>query len=334
MDNSKKFLDEVFFPYLRENNITTVIHCGDLVDRRKFINYYTASRLRTDFLKPLKDMNIDCHFIVGNHDCHYKSTNLINSMSELIDGKFDNIKIYTGPEEIELGGCKLAMIPWINDENRIDTMELIKTTQAQIAIGHLELAGFEMHRGSMVSQGDDVATFDKFDIVLTGHYHHRSTNGSIFYLGSHAEFTWSDYDDDRGFHVFDLATRQLQFIKNPFTLFTKTWYNDSDITLTSIVQMDYSIFKNKIVKVIVTEKNNPHWFDIFANKIEAAGAIDLQIVEDHLNLNLEDDEDIVDEAESTMDIFKKYIRGNELGVDNILLEEVISSLYAEAMTLQ
>ena len=29
-----KFYDEVFFPYLKEHNIKTLIHLGDVVDRR------------------------------------------------------------------------------------------------------------------------------------------------------------------------------------------------------------------------------------------------------------------------------------------------------------
>lgn len=332
LDNNKRFLDKVFLPYLEENGITTIVHLGDMVDRRKYVNYNTANRLRLDFLEPLR--KYDCHFIVGNHDCHFRSSNRINSMSELIEGKYDNIKVYADPTEVEFDGIKVLMIPWINNENRKATFDLIGSTKAQIAMGHLELMGFEMYRGSIMAHGDDPKLFSKFDIVLSGHYHHKSDNGRVFYLGSHAEFTWSDFEDDKGFHVFDTDTRELTFIKNPFGMFTKVWYNDADTTLTSIVQGDYSIYLNKIVKVIVTEKTNPHWFDIFTGKIEAAGAIDVNIVDDHLNLNLEDDNDIVNEAESTLDIFKKFISGNDLGVDKAPLEGLINSLYAEAMTIQ
>ena len=33
-----KFYEEVFFPYLEKHNIKTLIHLGDVVDRRKYIN--------------------------------------------------------------------------------------------------------------------------------------------------------------------------------------------------------------------------------------------------------------------------------------------------------
>ena len=34
-----KFWEGTFFPYLKENNIKQIIHLGDVVDRRKYINY-------------------------------------------------------------------------------------------------------------------------------------------------------------------------------------------------------------------------------------------------------------------------------------------------------
>jgi hypothetical protein len=54
-----------------------------------------------------------------------------------------------------------------------------------------------------------------------------------------------------------------------------------------------------------------------------------------LNLALEDDKDIVDEAESTLDIFKKYIDGFEIkNIDKKKLENKIVELYNEALTLE
>jgi hypothetical protein len=201
-------------------------------------------------------------------------------------------------------------------------------------MGHLELAGFEMYRGSIVSHGDDRSLFDRFDMVLSGHYHHRSSDGSIYYLGSHAEFTWSDYDDRKGFHILDTETRDLTFIENPYIMFAKVWYNDTSEG-TKNAGVDIDSLKGLNVKVIVTNKTDPYSFDKFIEQIEKVGVLEMQIVEDHLNLGVADDEEIVNEAESTINIFKKYIdQVNSANLDKIKLEKTIVELYNEALAIE
>ena len=336
MDNSKRFLDQIFFPYLDNNNVYTICHLGDLVDRRKYINFNTALRLRQDFLEPIFQRDIELHLIAGNHDTYFKNTNRVNALRELVDRKYaDQFIIYDQvPEEVKFDNLNVLMLPWICDENRQVCMDKIRTTSAQVIMGHLELAGFEMHKGSMVSHGDDRSSFDRFDLVLSGHYHHRSSDGSIHYLGSHAEFTWSDYNDPKGFHILDTETRNLTFIENPYKMFKKVWYNDADATFLN-TEIDYSQYKNCMLKVIIQEKTNLFWFDKFIENIESENPLDIQIVEDHLNLNLEEDSDIVNEAESTIDIFKKYISGfDEKTVNKEKLEKKIVELYNEALAIE
>ena len=53
-----KFYDNVFFPYLDEHNIKTCIHLGDVVDRRKYINFKTANDLRENFVERLWEMGV------------------------------------------------------------------------------------------------------------------------------------------------------------------------------------------------------------------------------------------------------------------------------------
>ena len=331
LDNSKKFLDGVFFPYLDEHDIKTVVHLGDLVDRRKYVNINTARRLRRDFLTPLNERNLDVHLIAGNHDTYFKNTNDINALRELVVGKYIFQVYDTNATEVTFDGVPILFIPWICDENREQVLNAIQSTNAQIAMGHLEIQGFEMYKGSLVSHGDDRSIFSKFDICMSGHYHHRSTDGHIFYLGSHAEFTWSDYDDPKGFHIFDTQTRELTFIENPYKMFKKVWYNDADDAFLQ-KKIDYSEYRGCMIKVIVTNKTNHYWFDKFIENLEGENPLDIQIVEDHLHLDLEDDQDIVNEAESTLDIFKKYIENYEMkNIDKDKLTKKIFELYNEAI---
>lgn len=330
MDSTKRFLDDVFFPRLNADGIDHVIHLGDIVDRRKYINFNTAKRLREDFLKPLQDAGITMDVIAGNHDVYYKNTNEVNALQELIDGKFQNICVFTEAFTTwQKDDTQILYVPWINEENRDRSLEKIKQSNASIVLGHLELSGFQMYRGSTESHGDSPDMFGRFDLVCSGHYHHKSSSGNIHYLGSHSQFTWSDYGDDRGFHILDTETKQLEFVANPYAMFAKVWYDDS-----KDIAVDFESLKNKFVKVIVSNKDDLYNFDRFIDKIEKAGVINLQVVEDHLNLNLEGDEDIVNEAESTVDIFKKYIDQIDVNINKKKLESTIVNLYNEALTVQ
>lgn len=333
-DYFNKFLECNFFPYLDEHEIKTVVHLGDLVDRRKYINFVTANRLKTDFLDRLRDRDIDCHIIAGNHDVYYKNTNKINALDELVVGKYKNVSVYTSPQTVNFDGTDILLLPWICEENHEESIDAIRTTKATVLMGHLELNGFEMFKGSISDHGLDHRIFDSFDVVCSGHFHHKSDTGSIHYLGAFAEYTWSDYDDPRGFHVFDTYTRELTFIRNPYRMFEKVWYDDVGKTAAQIIEGSQLDVSSKMVKVIVKNKTNPYFFDLFIDKLEKAGPVDVQVVEDHLHLDVVDDEEIVDEAEDTLTVCKKYISGMNLSVDQKKLDRVITSLYSEALQVE
>lgn len=335
----KKFLDEVFFPKLKEENITTVIHAGDLVDRRKYINFVTAKRLREDFLDPLKRLNINLHIIAGNHDTFYKNTNDVNALEELIGDRERYNKVfiyYNQPFNLQLSSDDLGLflMPWITDSNREITMNMVKETKAPIAIGHLELNGFEMYKGNINTHGDDPKLFDKFDLVLSGHFHTRSSSGNIHYLGTPVQYTWSDYNDPKGFHILDTETRELTFIENPNILFHRFMYDDLNKEMDEVIVFDADFYKNSYVKVIIKNKTNPYWFDLVIDKLEKAGVVDLQVVEDHHHLDLEQDDDIISEAEDTATILRKYIQGMNIQTDKNRIEVLLQNLYNEAVSLE
>lgn len=326
-------LNDFFFPILRERGIKKIVHLGDVVDRRKFVNFMTAHRLRKDFLEPI-DAEFEMDIIAGNHDTYYKNTNNLNALDELIEGKYKNIKIFTKPETVIIDDTPILYVPWICDENREETLNAIKTTPGQIVFGHLELTGFEMYKGHLNDHGMDHNFFDRFDVVCSGHYHHKSSSGGINYLGAFCEHIWSDFDDPRGFHIFDTDTRTLEFVQNPFTIFKKIWYDDMNKNIDEVLLHNIET-KNCIVKVIVKNKTNPYWFDLFIDAIENTTPIELQVVEDHLHLDIEDDSDIINEAEDTISIFKNYVEQMNLdGGKKERLNKTIMELYQEAMQIQ
>ena len=141
-----KFYENVFFPTLKERGITTCIHMGDVVDRRKYISYRIANDFRSRFVERFKELGIDLHIIIGNHDTYYKNTNEINSMDELV-GEDILTTIYSTPQIVEFDGTPILFMPWINTNNYNDSINFLKTANTDLLMGHLEISGFQMHRG-------------------------------------------------------------------------------------------------------------------------------------------------------------------------------------------
>ncbi len=112
----QKFYQEVFFPYLAKNNITTIFQMGDLFDRRKFINFNSLYLSRKYFFNICKANNITVHTLIGNHDVAFKNTLEVNSPS-LVIGEYDNIKVYKDFNTVDFDGLPIDIVPWICDDN-------------------------------------------------------------------------------------------------------------------------------------------------------------------------------------------------------------------------
>jgi DNA repair exonuclease SbcCD nuclease subunit len=325
-----------FFDYLDKHQIKHVIHLGDIYDRRKYVNFMSAKRLREDFFEPLAERGIDTHIIVGNHDMYYKDTHEVNALEEVVRGRYNNINIHSVPAVINIDGLDIQLMPWITDSNRAAAIEAIKNPKASILMGHLELNGFTMHQGVISDHGMDRSSFDKFDKVYSGHYHHRSTIGNVSYIGAFGEYTWHDYNDPRGFSVFDTETSVLEFIQNPHRMFRIAKYDDvanPDI-VEKIQKTDFSKYRDSYVKLVVVNKSNPYAFDLLFDSIYKAGPIDITVIEDPSVLLENEDADEIDEAEDTPTILRKYIDGLTLPLDSGKMKHFMMDIYNEALQVE
>jgi len=338
LDYYEKFYKEIFFPTLEKEEIKTLLILGDTFDRRKYVNFFTLKRTKEMFFNTLAEMNIEVHMLAGNHDTYFKNTNDVNSV-DLLLGEYENINIIDSPQTIHLnyGEVKhdVCMIPWICTENYEQSMEELKNTPATLCMGHLEIAGFSMNRGIPNYEGYDRNIFNKFDKVFSGHYHHRSHSDNIYYLGNPYELTWQDYDDQRGFHLFDLSTQELEFIPNTNVMFHKVYYDDKENTISEITSKDLGKFTGTYVKVVVLNKTNPYLFDRFMANLYNVNPVDITIAEDIIDLTEGLDDDIVNQAEDTVSIINKFVDGiKEEHIDNDKLKSVLKELYIEALNLE
>jgi DNA repair exonuclease SbcCD nuclease subunit len=327
-DYFMRFFDEVFFPYLEEHNIDTIIHAGDLMDRRKFINFNILNQVRTRFMDKLKSKNIKMHCILGNHDVYYRNTNEINSIRELFS---NDLTLYEKPEVVNFDGLDIALLPWVNKTNKDQCVEFIKTASAPILIGHLELNGYQVMRGVDFQGGMDKDPFDRYEKVLSGHFHCRQEKENVYYMGTQYQITFSDLHEKKGFHVLDTESRDIEFIENPHMMFYCLTYNDSSGPL-DLDSLNFSNMKNAFVKIYIEHKKHPYSFDRYMDKLYEAGVSKITTVDDANNSSWQQEE-IVDLAQDTVTLINNEVDQLEEVKDKSKLKKLIKDLYMESLSL-
>ena len=322
LDYFQKFYDEVFFPTIKKHKITTVLDLGDTFDNRKGCDLFSLDWAKRNYFDPLQQQGINLVSIVGNHTAYYKNTNDINT-NDLLLREYDNITIFSECTELEVGGLPILFIPWINQENSERTYKMIKESKAKVAMGHLELNGFIATHGHVMDVGADFECYDKFTHVFSGHYHTRSSNGKIYYLGSPYEMFWNDVNDKRGFHIYDTETLKLKTINNPNALYKIINYNDTPRQL-----FKFSDYNGKIVKVVVRQKTSEKEYDMFMDSLMKANPSDVKVVERTDDLVFGGD--IVEQTEDTITLLDKYVDDLETNLNKSRIKGIIKKIYQEA----
>jgi DNA repair exonuclease SbcCD nuclease subunit len=295
--HQEEFLVKRFFPALKKLKITHVLHLGDLVEKRKSIDFVTLKFMRESFLEPLRDLNISLDVVCGNHDTYFKTTNDTNALSELLVGY--DVVVHTQAAEVSYDHNNVLLIPWITPENHDHTMSMIKDTKAKTAFGHLALDGFEYFRGLVATHGLPAKIFEDFDKVWSGHYHQPSSQDNIHYLGAPYEMTWADAGCPRGFGIWSSTSNKMQVVPNPRTIFERIEYSD-DITEVPDV-------KNKFVRLSIASCSNTVAFDMFRADIEDQNVADLKVDDipvlidtDQIDIDAKDTQSIMIDAVNSL----------------------------------
>jgi len=324
------FYQKVFFPYLKKHKIKKILHLGDYAEHRKFINIKALNSNKTHFLDQLRKDDIHMDIIPGNHDVYYKSSNKLCSLDMIFSGYEDNITLFHEPAELNYEGFKIAFIPWISPENEKRCMDFIKKSKAPLCAGHFEFVGFEMYPGQLAKTGIGRGDFSHFHQVISGHYHTKSSNGNITYLGSQMEFTQGDCDDPKYFHILDTETGEIEPVLNEIRLFTRMTYDDE---LYDYKDFDFSVFDDKFVKIFVQSKKDPYRFDVFIDNVNRRPIHDLKISETFAEFT-GDAVTAEIKFEETTELMDRYIDEVATPLDKDRLKNRLKDLYREAQMLE
>ena len=323
MNYQEEFYRDIFFPYLKEHDITNIFHLGDYYDHRKNINFKALHHNRKIFLEPLKDAGIHMDIIPGNHDVFHKNTNDLTALKELLGYYTSNVSIITKPTKVN----GVHLIPWINKENYDSFTDYIANNDG-VLMAHLEMKGFDVLKGFASPHGMDAELFKNYESVYSGHYHVKSEHGNIRYLGSQMEFTWNDVDDPKHFHIYDTETKEITSVLNPLTLFKRIYYNDETIDYNTF---DISDCSNKFCKVIVEKKTNPFMFDKLIDRIADLHTHELKIVENFQEFLGENVATSLEDVENTQELMDNYVDSVSTDLDKNKIKTLMNSVYNEAL---
>lgn len=325
------FYTKVFFPYCEEHGIKHIVHLGDYYEHRKFVNFKSLHANRKHFLEPMKERGMTMDIIPGNHDVVYKNTNELCSLKELMGHYMNNVNIVMEPRVMDYDGLNFALVPWINAENYADSMKFVKNCKADMLGGHFEFEGFEMHKGAINTHGMSTKEFERFELVISGHFHTKSHKGNVHYLGSQMEFNWGDCDDNKYFHVIDTETREMIAVHNPLTIHTKVLYNDEKIDYNSF---DVSTLADQFVKIVVLKKTDLYNFDRFVDRIQQVDVHELKIAEDFAEFLGENVADEKVSVEDTTKLLDTYVEAVTTDLDKDRLKNLMRGLYIEAKNME
>lgn len=309
--NQMLFYREQFFPYLKEHGITEVIQTGDFFDSRKHIDILSLADCITEFIDPCINMGLNVNVIVGNHDLPYKTNNEDASSASVLGAYPETFKVYEN-DMVEVDGIHYC--PWISPANKEHLSADLKKG-GRILVGHFETTNMLMGKGNPCKEGTTEAKdFQGWDLVLSGHFHHRSRTENIVYVGTPYETSFSDADQVKGFHVLDTETLELEFIANEHKLFHDIVYStDDEVPNVEHITNDY-------VRVRIVKNDDSEKVAKLIKRVNAAAPFDIKIIDRTIEAYTSANVDEVIESQSTERIIEDYV--DDVAGDNTLLPEV------------
>jgi len=322
-----KCWDEFYIPEFQKHGIKHIVQLGDLFDIRKYTANYILKEVKDKHFNKIRDLGFEYHTLAGNHDLYWRES-LEVVTQELVLNEYNNVFVYTKPDTINIGGTTIDIIPWICKENSSVVFDFIKNSKSDLCVGHFEFAGFAMYRGQEANDGIDNKPFEKYELVMSGHYHTKSRKDNIVYVGTPYEMTWQDFADDKGYHIFDTETRELTFYRNPHTMFSRFEYDEKNVE-----NVDFDQFTGKYVRLVIVKKTDLYNFDIFMQKVYAANPIEVKIIEDLSDLQNGTIDDNIN-LEDTSTILANYIDNLDITTNKDSLKAYMRVLYNEAVNQQ
>jgi len=323
VDKQEDFFYNQLIPYLIEQQINTIWMLGDFFENRKMISTQILNKSH-QFLQKLEELEINSYFLIGNHDALYKNTNAVNSLVPVTKA-FKRVYLIEKYEVIKFDDLCVGFISWISPEIHSDALKWIMSVDAQVLCGHFEINSFEIMRGLVCSKGIDSTIFERFDKVFSGHFHIRSSNGTVQYIGNPCQTNWGEYGYPKGFAVFDTQSKSVEFINNPNSVYEVLQYNDN----IDLGFFDKEKYANKIVRVIVNICKNKKKLESLLEVISSVSH-SLEVIENKDVVVSDDQQESV--PSDTIQLIHQFLETCKIDhLDKKQLTDIILDIYSDAI---
>lgn len=320
----RRFYEEIFWPYMDEHGIKTIIQTGDYFDNRKWLNIQSLAFQKEVFVKPAQEREVSTYVIVGNHDIPLRHS-LANSSVEQILGNEEYFCVLTKPHTEMFEDKAITFMPWICKENEEEATKVINKG-GDIIVGHFDIQGALMYPGAFSDEGLQSADFSKWNDVWSGHYHAQSHNGNIRYVGTPYQMMWNDSSTRHGFWIYDTADGSMTFVENYLRYFHRlTWDDGLDTVFPTEL-------KNSYVKITVKKKTDFEKFEKFIDQVNFLSPFEVKITESFEEFNAENVDDLI-EVHSTQDLIAEYV-DDVASTNTEAIKQLMLKIYEEAQQVE
>ena len=183
---------DIVFDYAKENNVSTVIHGGDLFEEKSRIPQDLYNIVWEYYEKKSKDFEII--FNTGNHDLlTLGRTSSLKPFSKIVE-------IITKPTEFCYKDLLLKIIPYGMIENNLK-IPYPESTDTTVLIIHEDISDLQYgDKDYMSSTPLKQQIFLNWDYVLNGHIHKSQNVNNIINVGSPMIQDWGEIDKKRFIH--------------------------------------------------------------------------------------------------------------------------------------
>lgn len=249
---------------MKEAGVEVVIFGGDWNHSRDFLHVDTQERARRALEKFAEHFK-HVYIVVGNHDCHYKEHNDINSVEQF--SRIPNVDVFKDYGVIHIDQKKIALCPWGFDPKPSGDID--------VAFGHFDFAGAALV-GAVNKGSYSMEKLTKFcKLCFSGHFHVRkeyeTKHGKIVTGGCPYEQNWGDVGNSKGFYVIDTEDLSYTFHENTFSP------RHVPVRWSKIREFDTSRIKGNYLRIVIDADYEYDKVVKVAQAFTKAGAISVEM---------------------------------------------------------